>query len=116
MDFGRTRITFLASAQTRRTLPEPARTAGAQRARSNENTDQLGRLADKATDQARNVAQYVEEFANNAAQQGRPAGERTQEVDGNVKGAVDMSIKGSADCDFGCRRGAGFVLGALWKS
>jgi hypothetical protein len=30
----------------------------------NKHTDQLGRLADKATDQARNVAQQVEEFAN----------------------------------------------------
>ena len=40
----------------------------------NKNTDQLGRLADRATDQAGNVAQHVEEFANNAAQQGREAG------------------------------------------
>jgi gas vesicle protein len=54
----------------------------------NKHTDQLGRLADKATDQARNVAQQVEEFANNAAQLGREAGERIQEVAGNIKGAA----------------------------
>ena len=33
----------------------------------NKNTGQLGGLADKATDQARDVAQHVEKFANNAA-------------------------------------------------
>ena len=71
----------------------------------NKNTDQLGGLADKATDQARNVAQHVEEFANNAAQQGREGGERIQEVAGNVKRAVDKLHQGSADGDFGYRRG-----------
>ena len=50
------------------------------------NTDQIGRLADKATDQARNVAQHVEDFASNAAQQGREAGERIQEVAGQCEG------------------------------
>ena len=71
----------------------PQSGGGRTTANVNKNTDQLGRLADKATDQARNVAQHVEEFANNAAQQGREAGERIQEVAGNVKGAVDKSIK-----------------------
>jgi hypothetical protein len=40
------------------------------------NNDQIGRLADQATDQARNVAQHVEDFASNVAQQGHEAGER----------------------------------------
>jgi hypothetical protein len=35
-----------------------------------------------------NVAQHVEEFANNAAQLGREAGERVQEVASNIKGAA----------------------------
>jgi ElaB/YqjD/DUF883 family membrane-anchored ribosome-binding protein len=83
----------------------------------NKNTDQLGRLADKATDQARNVAQHVEEFANNAAQQGREAGERIQEVAGNVRGAVDKSIKDQPMATLAVAAAAGFVLGALlWKS
>jgi len=82
----------------------------------NKNTDQLGGLADKATDQARNVAQHVEEFANNAAQQGREVGERIQEVAGNVKGAVDKSIKDQPMATLAIAAAAGFVLGALWKS
>jgi len=79
-------------------------------------TDQIGRLADKATDQARNVAQHVEDFASNAAQQGREAGERIQEVAGNVKGAVDKSIKDRPMATLAAAAAVGFVLGALWKS
>jgi len=79
----------------------------------NKNTDQLGGLADKATDQARNVAQHVEEFANNAAQQGREVGERIQEVAGNVKGAVDKSIQDQPMPTLAVAAAAGFVLGAL---
>ena len=70
----------------------------------------------KATDQARNVAQHAEEFANNAAQQGREAEERIQEVAGNVKGAVDKSIKDQPMATLAVAAAAGFVLGALWKS
>lgn len=80
------------------------------------NTDQIGRLADKATDQARNVAQHVEDFASNAAQQGREAGEQIQEVAGNVKGAVDKSIKDQPMATLAAAAAVGFVLGALWKS
>jgi hypothetical protein len=40
---------------------------GRSTANLNKNTDQLGGLADEATDQARNVPQHVEKFANNAA-------------------------------------------------
>ncbi|RPI31566.1 MAG: DUF883 family protein [Hyphomicrobiaceae bacterium] len=76
----------------------------------------MGRLADKATDQVRNVAQHVEDFASNAAQQGREAGERIQEVAGNVKGAVDKSIKDQPMATLAAAAAVGFVLGALWKS
>ena len=94
----------------------PQSSGGRTTANVNKNTDQLGRLADKATDQARNVAQHVEEFANNAAQQGREAGERIQEVAGNVRGAVDKSIKDQPMATLAVAAAAGFVLGALWKS
>jgi ElaB/YqjD/DUF883 family membrane-anchored ribosome-binding protein len=80
------------------------------------NTDQIGRLADKATDQARSVAQHVEDFASNTAQQGREAGERIQEVAGNVKGAVDKSMKDQPMATLVAAVAIGFVLGALWKS
>jgi len=80
------------------------------------NTDQIGRLADKATDQVRDVAQHVEDFASNAAQQGREAGERIREVAGNVKGAVDKSIKDQPMATLAAAAAVGFVFGALWKS
>ena len=80
------------------------------------NTDQIGRLADKATDQVRDVAQHVEDFASNAAQQGREAVERIQEVAGNVKGAVDKSIKDQPMATLAAAAAVGFVFGALWKS
>ncbi|MFZ0851975.1 MAG: hypothetical protein WAO08_22570 [Hyphomicrobiaceae bacterium] len=76
----------------------------------------MGRLADKATDQARNVAQHVEDFASNAAEQGREAKERIQEVAGNVKGAVDKSIKAQPMATLAAAAAVGFVLGAPWKS
>ena len=92
--------------------------SGGGRATANvtKNTDQIGRLADKATDQARNVAQHVEDFASNAAQQGREAGERIQEVAGNVKGAVDKSMKSQPMATLVAAAAVGFVFGALWKS
>jgi ElaB/YqjD/DUF883 family membrane-anchored ribosome-binding protein len=62
------------------------------------------------------VAQHVEDFASNAAQQGREAGERIQEVAGNVKGAVDKSIKDQPMATLAAAAAVGFVLGALWKS
>jgi ElaB/YqjD/DUF883 family membrane-anchored ribosome-binding protein len=89
---------------------------GRSTANVNKNTDQLGGLVDKATDQARNVAQHVEEFANNAAQQGREAAEPIQEVAGNVKGAVDESIKDQPMPTLAVPAATGFVLGAPWKS
>jgi ElaB/YqjD/DUF883 family membrane-anchored ribosome-binding protein len=88
----------------------PQSGGGRTTANVNKNTDQLGTLADKATDQARNVTQHVEEFAN------REAGERIQEVAGNVKGAVDKSVKDQPMATLTIAAAAGFVLGALWKS
>ena len=64
----------------------------------------------------RETSPNVEEFANNATQQGREAGERIQEVAGNVRGAVDKSIKDQPIATLAVAAVAGFVLGALWKS
>lgn len=94
----------------------PQSGGGRTTANDTKNTDQLGKLADKAADQARNVAQHVEDFASNAAQQGREAGERIQEVAGNVKGAVDKSMKSQPMATLVAAAAVGFVFGALWKS
>jgi ElaB/YqjD/DUF883 family membrane-anchored ribosome-binding protein len=79
-------------------------------------TDQFGRAVDKATDTAQGVARQVEDFAGKAMDQGREAGERFQEVAGNVKGAVDKSIKDQPMATLAAAAVVGFVLGALWKS
>jgi len=79
-------------------------------------TDQFGKAVDKATDTAQGVARQVEDFAGKAMDQGREAGERIQEVAGNVKGAVDKSIKDQPMVTLAAAAVVGFVLGALWKS
>ena len=77
---------------------------------------QFERMADKATDQFKNVADQAEAVANRALEQGREAGERVQEVAGNLKGAVDRSVKDQPMATLAVAAVLGFVLGALWKS
>ena len=79
-------------------------------------TDQFEKLADKATDQFHRVADQVEDVASRVAEQGREAGEQVQEVAGNIKGAVDKSVKDQPMATLAVVAAVGFVLGALWKS
>ena len=73
-------------------------------------------LKDKATDQFKKVADRVEGYASNAAEQAQEAGQRMQEVAGNVKGAVDKSLREQPMATLAVAAMVGFVLGALWKS
>jgi len=73
-------------------------------------------LKDVATDQFRKAADTVEGAASKVAEQGREAGERVQEVAGNIKGAVDKSVKDQPMATLAVAAAVGFVLGALWKS
>lgn len=77
---------------------------------------QFGKLADQATDQFSHVADSVEAVAGRVAEQGREAGERLQEVAGNMKTAVDRSVKDQPMATLAVAAALGFVLGALWKS
>ena len=79
-----------------------------QQGRRVKNADQLGRLADKATDQAKSSPTTL---PNRAARQGT-----NPKVAGNVRGAVDKSIKDQPIATLAVAAVAGFVLGALWKS
>jgi len=49
-------------------------------------------------------------------EQGREVGERVQEVAGNLKGAVDRSVKDQPMATLAIAAVIGFVLGALWKT
>ncbi|HWE17824.1 MAG TPA: hypothetical protein VG758_11695 [Hyphomicrobiaceae bacterium] len=72
-------------------------------------------MAEKATDQFRNLADRAEGVAGRVAERGRDAGERMQEVAGNLKGAVDKSVKEQPMATLALAAIAGFVLGALWR-
>jgi ElaB/YqjD/DUF883 family membrane-anchored ribosome-binding protein len=78
-------------------------------------TEGLEHMADKATDQFRTLADQAEGVAGRAAERGREAGERVQEVAGNFRGAVDKSVKEQPMATLALAAIAGFVLGALWK-
>ena len=73
-------------------------------------------LADRAADAIKDVAGQAEGMARSVADQGREAGERVQEVAGNLKGAVDKSVKDQPMATLAGAAVVGFILGALWKS
>lgn len=79
-------------------------------------TNQFEKIADKATDKIRDVADQAEHFAGRVAEQGREVGDRVQEVAGNLKGAVDKSVKDQPMATLAMAAVLGFVLGAIWKS
>jgi len=80
-------------------------------------------LVNKASDFASVAGQKIESavdeagtVARNAAAQARDAGERVQAVAGNVKTAVDKSVRDQPMATLAVAAAMGFVLGALWKS
>ncbi len=91
---------------------------------SNVNRDELARdaanratdLADKAGKQIDRALDSAEGVARQVADQGREATERVGEVAGNIKGAVDKSVKDQPMATLAVAAAMGFVLGALWKS
>ena len=56
-------------------------------------TDQFEKIADKATDKFKDVADQADHIASRVAEQGREVGDKVQEVAGNIKGAVEKSVK-----------------------
>jgi ElaB/YqjD/DUF883 family membrane-anchored ribosome-binding protein len=73
-------------------------------------------LIDKGAEQFKKVADRVEGLAAGAADQMREASDRTGEVAGNLKGALDKSVKDQPMATLAMAAAFGFVLGALWKS
>ena len=73
-------------------------------------------LKDKATEQFKKVADRVEGYASGAADQVRDVSDRTGEVAGNLKKAVDKSVKDQPMATLAMAAALGFILGALWKS
>jgi ElaB/YqjD/DUF883 family membrane-anchored ribosome-binding protein len=78
-------------------------------------SERLEGMADKATDQFRRYTDRAEEAAARVAERSRDAGQRMQDVAGNLKGAVDKSVKEQPMATLAMAAIAGFVLGALWR-
>jgi len=74
------------------------------------------RFGDAAKDQMKRVGEQAENMANRVAEQGRAAGEGVQEVAGNMKTALDRSVKDQPMATLAVAAIVGFVLGAIWKT
>jgi ElaB/YqjD/DUF883 family membrane-anchored ribosome-binding protein len=70
----------------------------------------------RATDAVNQATEQIGDTASRVAERGREAGEGVQEVAGNLKSAVDKSLKDQPMATLAVAAAAGFVLGALWKS
>jgi ElaB/YqjD/DUF883 family membrane-anchored ribosome-binding protein len=70
----------------------------------------------QATEQFKKVADRVENVAGAASGQMREVSDAAGEVAGNIKGAVDKSVKDQPMAALAMAAAVGFVLGALWKS
>jgi ElaB/YqjD/DUF883 family membrane-anchored ribosome-binding protein len=77
-------------------------------------SDKASEIKDIATDQFKKVADRAEGLADDAIDHLRNTG--AGEVAGNLKGAVDKSVKDQPMATLALAAVLGFVLGALWKS
>jgi ElaB/YqjD/DUF883 family membrane-anchored ribosome-binding protein len=76
--------------------------------------DKASDLKDQATDQIKKVADQVEGYASDAMDKLRETG--AGEVAGNIKGAVNKSVKDQPMATLALAAVVGFVLGAIWKA
>jgi ElaB/YqjD/DUF883 family membrane-anchored ribosome-binding protein len=79
-------------------------------------SDRASNLADSANQQIDRALDRAENVARQVADQGREATERVGEVAGNIKIAVDKSVKDQPMATLAVAAAVGFVMGALWKS
>ena len=73
-------------------------------------------FASKAAGQVKAATDRVEDLAGAAAKQVRDGTEHVGAVAGNLKGALDKSIKDQPMATLAIAAAFGFVLGAVWKS
>lgn len=78
--------------------------------------DTIGSMTEKAADTVRDATDQAGKFASGVADQAREVGDALQDVSGNVKGAVDKSLKDQPMATLAVVALLGFVLGAIWKS
>lgn len=78
--------------------------------------DKVHDMREKAGEQLDRVADQMESAVKSMAERGREAGENVQHVAGNLKSAVDTSVKDQPMATLAIAAALGFVLGAIWKS
>jgi ElaB/YqjD/DUF883 family membrane-anchored ribosome-binding protein len=89
---------------------------GASSDTANDLAGKAAELADKAGRHLDSAATSAESTVRQVAESGREASQRVNEVAGNLKSAVDKSLKEQPLTTLAMAAGAGFVIGALWKS
>lgn len=94
----------------RKDIENTANTAAEQLAsKASQYVNRAGEKLDQALTSA-------EATASNVVSSGREAGAQVQEVAGNIKTAVDRSVKDQPMATLAVAAAMGFVIGALWKS
>ena len=83
---------------------------------SNDTGNAVHDLREKAGGQLEKVADQVESAVKTIAERGKEVGADVQTVAGNVKSAVDTSVKDQPMATLAMAAVLGFVLGAIWKS
>ena len=77
---------------------------------------QFDKLADTAAKTFNSAADQAEHLASRVAAETHDASVKVQEVAGNMKGAVDKSVRDQPMATLAVAAVLGFVLGAIWKS
>lgn len=78
--------------------------------------DTASDLANKAGHQVDKALDGAEAAARSVAEHGKDAGERVTAVAGNMRTAVDKSVREQPMATLAVAAALGFVVGALWKS
>lgn len=81
--------------------------------KASELAEKAGQKVGQQVDKAMENAEYA---ARSVADGSRDASERVTEVAGNLKTAVNKSVRDQPMATLAVAAGLGFVLGALWKS
>ncbi len=86
------------------------------RAAGSSMSDKAAEMSNRAGHQVDRALDSAEAAARNMAEQGREASERVSQVAGNMRIAVDKSVREQPGATLMVAVALGFVLGALWKS
>lgn len=90
--------------------------ANATRSVASNVADKASEFAETAGSQIDKAIQGAEATASSVAEHGREAGEKVQQVAGNLKTALDKSVNDQPMATLAVALAMGFVIGALWKS